>query len=95
MQPTSVTSIDDGQEYSSWRRGCNRHRRSIKLPSPLSLEYVAGRREGPQIIALQDDVLAQLDRSCTQPLISLKKEDFAWLLARLRETKGVTYSEVG
>ena len=61
----------------------------------MSLEYVAGRREGPQIIALQDDVLAQLDRSCTQPLISLKKEDFAWLLARLRETKGVTYGEGG
>ena len=26
VQPTSVTSIDDGQEYSSWRRGCNRRR---------------------------------------------------------------------
>ena len=94
VQPTSVTSIDDGQ-YSSWRRGCNRRRRSTKPPLPLSLEYVAGRREGPQIKALQDDVLAQLDRSCKQPLISLKKEDFAWLLARLRETKGVTYCEGG
>ena len=26
VQPTSVTSIDDGQEHSSWRRGCNHHR---------------------------------------------------------------------